>query len=315
MALLPSAPLAFGKLPGIGDFVRAGLRCSVLDSLDQWIQDGILESRRYGTFPEYTGIQERMGFVYSVPHVPEVLIGSLAMSHDRVGRRYPFFVAHATSQRGLDPRDLPFWPVVWSNAIESCADLIGKGAEMNDPSEPGMMIGRLPGIKSPADRAARHEHLLDLNRTTLGQFTESVWPENTALSSRHLFQRLLEVARPGRGAAAPTLGLSFPLPEENEGVSAVAVWLEIVRKLWPGRPEWPVVAWSLDPGKNRRLVVFPQGAPRKAFGTVVGLSADARLVVILDEPPGRITLPPVPQRYERLIERPDLPLAAFLAAL
>lgn len=315
MALLSSAPLAFGKLPGIGDFVKAGLRCTILDSLDQWIQDGILESRRYGTFPEYSGIQERMGFVYSVPHISEVLVGCLAMSHDRVGRRYPFFVAQATPQRGLDPRDLPFWPVVWEKTIVSCADIIEKGADVQDPAEIGRMIGGLSGIRNPADRADRHAHLMDLNKTTLGQFIESVWPEQTSTFSRYLFQRLFELARPGRGAAVPTLGLSFPLPEKNEGINAVAVWLEIVRKLWPGRPEWPVVAWSVDPGKNRRLVVFPQGVPRKAFGAVVGLSQDDRQVARLDVAPERAMLPQIPPRYERLIERPDLPLAAFLAAL
>lgn len=315
MVALSSAPVAFGKVPGIGDFVKAGMRCSVLDSLDQWIQDGLLESRRYGSIPEYNGIQERKGFIYSSPHLPEILVGSLAMSHDRVGRRYPFFVAHATSQRGLDPRELPFWTITWEGVVTSGAEIISKSEDAHDPAIIGRLIGDLSGMKNPADRMARHSHLLDLNKTTYGQFVNAVWPDQADTSMRHLFQRLLNVARPGRGAATPTLGLSFPLPEETDGINAVAVWLEIVRKLWPGRPEWPIVFWSIDPGENRRLIVFPQGAPRKAFGAVVGLFQDDRQVVPLDAIPERGMPPPIPPRYERLIERPDLPLAAFLAAL
>jgi len=96
----------FGKLPCAGDFVHRRLPRSLLDGLDNWLQQGMSQLR--ATYPtDWRGI-------YGMAHtwncaIPgsftqggETLIGLLAPSRDRVGREFPLWAGVALDA-GVSP--------------------------------------------------------------------------------------------------------------------------------------------------------------------------------------------------------------------
>ena len=88
-----------GKLPSHGDFLWSGNRVAIRMLLEEWLQMGMLQGRsQYGD-----------GWGDQLAHAPiwnmllpsrvvgeeKIVVGCLAPSVDRVGRRYPFFVGYA----------------------------------------------------------------------------------------------------------------------------------------------------------------------------------------------------------------------------
>jgi type VI secretion system protein ImpM len=316
MADIQSAVLAFGKIPAQGDFVRLGARSTTVDYLDTWLQEGLTELKRQrGSQPD-DGEPRPVHLIYSTPFAPEVLVGALVMSRDRVGRRYPLLVARALHRSFLDVRHVPFWPVVWHRLLREAASLAVQAVTELDAARLAERLETLPPLPDPANETLQRAHAEALRRATAADFWTTLWGDDEAVAKYAVFSRLLESFRPGRRTAVPAFGLSFPTARNGAPLAAEAVWLDAVWRLLQRPTELPVLAWSTG-DTGGRLVIFPAGAPRGSAAAVLGGEVNARLILEMDAPLARPTdaVVSLPHRYGTLLEAPDLPLAAFLNSL
>ena len=90
----------FGKLPSLGDFLRAGLPAGFASAWDEWLQDAMITARgRLGDSWNDTYLSAPI-WRFSLPvgqAGPAAVSGIMMASVDRVGRQFPltFVTAHA----------------------------------------------------------------------------------------------------------------------------------------------------------------------------------------------------------------------------
>lgn len=87
---------AFGKMPGMGDFLRLNLPVAFTQAWDEWLQAGMLsaQSRLGGRWSE-SYLSAPIWRFSLLPGVagPEAVSGVMMPSVDRVGRQYPLTLA------------------------------------------------------------------------------------------------------------------------------------------------------------------------------------------------------------------------------
>jgi len=109
----PKPPAAWGKLPAFGDFTRTRVTVAQVEDWQRWLERhpvAELGDQRAHALP--------WSFVLSPGCLPfsggHYVIGAIAESCDRVGRRHPFVLYQTVSRRWLAnnmdaPRNLLFW--------------------------------------------------------------------------------------------------------------------------------------------------------------------------------------------------------------
>jgi type VI secretion system protein ImpM len=113
----------FGKLPGHGDFVRAGLPEDIVAGWDLWVRAGLAESR--ATLGEAWLAAFLEAPVWRLRIAPGLLgvsglAGVLAPSVDRTGRYFPLMLGAATATPP-DPAAAPAW---FGALAEAVADAV-----------------------------------------------------------------------------------------------------------------------------------------------------------------------------------------------
>jgi type VI secretion system protein ImpM len=106
-----SRPLAgwYGKLPCTGDFVGRGLSHDVHGRVEEWIGGGLIQLRH--RLPDWQVLfSESPIWSFVLPRdvlAPEPLLGCIAPSADRVGRRFPLVALRAASSPLSINEDMP----------------------------------------------------------------------------------------------------------------------------------------------------------------------------------------------------------------
>lgn len=85
----------FGKHPGYGDFVRAGLTEAVVKSLGDWLEAVLPDVRdQVGEhWPDYWDAAQDVRFWMGPSILNKTICGVLRPSRDKVGRRFPLVLA------------------------------------------------------------------------------------------------------------------------------------------------------------------------------------------------------------------------------
>lgn len=207
--LQPTA--CFGKTPRHGDFVRHRVG-PALRAFDEWAGRAVYQGRREPAFDAAYDAEAIVRFVWSPPRASVPLVGALAPSRDRSGRRYPFIVA--AEAPGL---------ACTSDAPECLAPFFdAAGALARDAARGLVDHYGLVERAAEIDAALPVAGSASLGRS-LGAFGVSVWGDPEDERKPALFRSLLAVLR---GAED---GLRFPL-----GATAAAdarAWLTLVEHL------------------------------------------------------------------------------------
>ncbi|MEB2844182.1 type VI secretion system-associated protein TagF [Rhizobiales bacterium RZME27] len=118
----------FGKLPSHGDFVSTGLRRSVQDALDAWLQAGIAKAHHHAgenweqifrNMPAWRFVAERG--VWG----PVTVAGVIVPSRDRVGRSFPLVITAQLHEFADDTRKLCL-DETWFLALEALAETVSR---------------------------------------------------------------------------------------------------------------------------------------------------------------------------------------------
>ena len=322
-----SGPLAFGKIPAKGDFVRLGGPSPALDRFDRWAQDALLDTKTYRRSLPDTAASPTLRVAFVPESGPHVLVGACRLSQDKVGRRYPFFAGRAVDRHLLSAADAPRWPVRWAALFDAAAALVEAGTESRAPL--GTLSSRLQALPpAPASLRQRGDSLRrydDALRTLPATaLWKATWGSADASEKSVLFYRLRHATQAGAGRDPKNCGLVFPLPALSESVEpehAVAAWAEIAWRT-AGRSAHPPSLWWTEPdaGRPGRLGVFFGRVPARAFSLLLGEAPrDAPGLCVLDAAPAGLRPADaalgLPDRLGRLLEAPDLPLGTFLSSL
>ena len=137
----------YGKHPGWGDFVQAGLPLPLLAPLESWL-DAVMTETRAALGPDWEPVWDRDGTARPVLRFwlgeelwGQPVCGVMAASRDRVGRRFPLLMLAAgcpVPPPVLDPVQ------AWYDAAE--AHLRGR---LSDPAAGGAPAALLDGLDVP----------------------------------------------------------------------------------------------------------------------------------------------------------------------
>ena len=321
-----SGPLAFGKIPAKGDFVRLGGASPALDRFDRWAQEALVAAKAQpGPLPDASDTPTvRVAFVPEAG--PHVLVGACRLSRDRVGRRYPFFAGRSVDRRLLEAPLAARWPVHWAALFDAAAALVDAGVQGR--AEPDVLASRLQALPpAPTSLRQRTEPLRRyddaLRARPAAQLWQATWGSPDAGEKPLLFHRLRTATGAGVRREPPTCGLVFPLPTDAsalEAEHAIAVWAEVAWRT-AGRPPRPPSLWwtEPEPGRAARLGVFFGDVPPAALAFLQGGPIDDAPGLSVLDAPGVLRAADavlgLPDRLGWLLEAPDLPLGTFLDSL
>jgi type VI secretion system protein ImpM len=135
----------YGKLPCAGDFVRRGLDQAIRAAVDRWLQEGLARERLTWSVPARPWRFAAATGVFG----PTALAGLLASSHDKVGRRFPIFLAAEprASQTGAEEE-------TWFTAAETLLQEALTGARDADALAQGLAALERPWVVGRLAEAA-----------------------------------------------------------------------------------------------------------------------------------------------------------------
>ena len=230
----------FGKLPSALDFVRVNHDHPESVQLDRWLQAGLQRLAARGReWP--SGF---MQFVFVAAAARHALVGVVAPSRDRAGRRFPITVYGRVPMTAL-PEGTALLPLA-SQDFLAAARAVLERVDAHGPGELGHALRRLR-VPQPRDLAAESARRREGRRT---------WPsgtqERSVCSVVEARQRLLQ---PQRSASVGIECFDCPVAS----VLDVASWAGIM-ELTLGHASSYV--WSAAPGEPRMLLA-PGALPER----------------------------------------------------
>ena len=326
---LRPGPVAFGKIPAKGDFVRLGTASPVLDRFDRWAQEAMRAAEAQRQVLPDTDRTPTVRVAFAPPDSPHVLVGACRLSGDRVGRRYPFVAGRSVDRRLLDTPLAPRWPIHWAALFDGAADLVDAAVEGH--AAPDVLASRLQqlppaptSLRKGTEPLRRYDEAL--RARPAADLWTATWGSPDASEKPVLFHRLRAAtgAADGPRREPAACGLVFALPTDATGLDpehVAAAWAEIAWRT-AGRPPRPPSLWwtEPEPGAPGQLGVFFGDVPPSALALLLGRPLeDAPGLCVLGAPPGALrpadAALALPDRLGRLLEAPGLPLGTFLDSL
>jgi len=226
-----ASPGLYGKLPSHGDFVRLRAAEEPARSWVLWLEQGSEAAKRAG---DAAG-GEPVRFLFRPAGAARALLGVVAGSVDKVGRRFPLAV---------------FIPVECSEVSAGFPALIAAAEPFLEAST---TLIELAARLSPADLTARVEALPCPHPADLGAAEAEAREAAVRQSGRELLERLLGATADQQAYALHCVRSACHQAREREGGARGIVlacparsrsdrwfWLELARRLlpWPGPPSF-----------------------------------------------------------------------------
>lgn len=283
----------FGKIPTKADFVGVNASGAVVQELDQWLQNGMLQ------FLDNEDWQHRFDelpvcfFNYHARNGDDV-IGAMISSADTSGRRYPFFIFQMlrTEERSdVLPCINTLGEIFASEAQNILIDLVHRKVAV-DPAEPLQEL-RLFNAQDVTLYQRIHERFLhNFSFDDIARALAWGWPEFVASACLYRVHYAMQCWLEG-GIQAVML----PLPPERGLKRPVAdLWQQWFGGVCPKGT--PVMSLLIDDFMRPRLLLMPVWQSAEQFFEVLSNPSDRRLCIDVLSPfadgevhPGELPLP------------------------
>lgn len=244
----PTAAL-FGKLPCALDFVRENHCSAESIALDRWLQ-AALQRLAARNRPWPSG---ELTFTFAID-VEHSLVGVVADSRDRAGRRFPVAVYARVARPPQVSRGTAALVLASQDFVAGARALLAFGAALS-PAEIPQRLRRLRPPGAAEVQAAAEEIASELAARSLAEFAAPLFAG--ARAPERCARAALEQLR-GRRSYAGDGGACFDCPVRSaRDVAVWTHWLELAH----GRPS--AALWDL-PGRERALLALgplPERAP------------------------------------------------------
>lgn len=225
------AVCGFGKIAGLGDFVRTPNPGEEMLAFEAWLTRAMETAEaKSNSFRDKFAAAGAYGFVWSAALDKKnrgMLAGVLHPSVDAVGRRYPVVIAAplpATAFAG-QPHAAPLvLHEFWSHAANAAA----RASKMRSQAE---FHAEVASIQPPsADGTVASS---DYESWSRGQRAADVWSQlfgdAAERASKWSLYMLVEAVKPYRGQELPPLPLGMRVPLGTERARTAAMWTDLVR--------------------------------------------------------------------------------------
>jgi type VI secretion system protein ImpM len=227
----------YGKHPDADDFLRLNAGSPELRALDEWLSGALAASERLiadweAIYPEAPTVS----FIFDWGESKDTcLLGTLAPSSDRAGRRFPL-VLFAEVDLGLLAQEFPQVPslsfITQAQAIHARQQGLGREQLM----EAARALGP-PAAATFASARQRQEEYLDT--TTLQQAFGNTGGDGWLDHAINELQQVCSEVGPDR--PLPRFGVRIPLG--NPPAAQAGLWLGLIQQMCPARIV-PNALWS-----------------------------------------------------------------------
>ena len=313
---------AFGKAPGMGDFLRVGSAGRAGECFDEWIQQGLAhaEGKRGPAWAEAYGTGAPWAFMYRPPRsagvagVQEGVVGVMQPSADSVGRRYPLVVCAAAPCRVPWPHVLP---LAFGEFLDGAASVLLDPAAGASAAHMHAALARVPHpTLHYADLSARDYEVWAAS-TPLRQAWSVLYGGEQELAPAQAVYTIVEAVAPFRGEDAPETRLALRLPLGVGGAAAAAFWIDVVRRLSRSPLEVRTCFWSSD-GRTGTMLLQLGTTPAGSLGELWAPDANSEQVCELTAYSGadsRALLARVAPGVADVMQAPGALVSDFLARL
>jgi len=313
-------PCAFGKVPHVGDFIRARADLPPIPTFEAWVTDGMgsAHSRRPAWAQEF-GRGAPYAFVYRPPaKSPQgtLLVGVMRPSHDAVGRLFPL-VFGAVTEAAPFASAPHLLPLVLGDFLE----LAGHASLRADAiTQPQQLEAHVASLNPPMfdARAAYYDYSAFSQQTGVGGALSAIYGESWSFRAPHAVHTIVEALKPVRGREPPDTRLSLRLPLGVAGTAAVAFWLDVVRAAGAWQRTVPTFFWCADDSSGSLLLQLGD-TPQSSLSELWSPDDNADLVCDLVASTTTInpsrSLEALPRNVAAALYSPITPVSAFVDAL
>lgn len=308
---------AFGKTPGMGDFLRVGSAGRAGECFDEWIQQGLAqaEARRGPGWTEAYGNGAPWAFIFRPPRSvgTQGLVGVMQPSVDSVGRRYPLVVCAAAPCRVPWPHVLP---LAFGDFLDGAVSVLLDPAARTSAAHMHAALARVPPpALHHADLSARDYEVWAAS-TPLRQAWSILYGEPDLAPAQAVYT-IAEAVAPFRGEDAPETRLALRLPLGAGGAAAAAFWIDLVRRLSRSVSEVRSCFWSAD-GRTGTMLLQLGTTPPSSLGELWSPDANSEQVCELTVSSGadsRASLARVAPAVADVMQAPGALVTDFVARL
>jgi type VI secretion system protein ImpM len=310
---LTSAPLAFGKLRTRGDFVRTPGYNETCRHFDSFLERSLSwANERQGKGWAAAFMQGGIvAFAYRPPEATgdaSLLVGVMAPSHDSVGRRYPLVLAvRAPLAPFLQAPHVV--PLVFADFFEAAAERLAgalRTASVDELTACVHALGPVP-LSGVAEATALYEAWA--HRTALSQVWAALFLEWGTTLPRVALHMVLASTSPFRGIEGPSVGLGLRLPLGGAAATALAFWVDVVRRAARWERTVPSVFWCPD---DSLVLQLGDDLPPTLLGDLWGSSGESEQLFSLGHARQAADIFTLPAAVEALLAIDDAPVRTLL---
>jgi type VI secretion system protein ImpM len=277
---------AFGKIPQMGDFVRAGGR--LIPSFEKWLEEGMAggEKRHREAWPRLYAAGMTCAFTFRPP-APEkdgsVLMGVLKPSRDSVGRKFPLvlFGRYPEKQAAAAPHLLPLLFEPFAIAAKRAMQEGEKATSASDfQKHLDPLHAPLPGLDHVEGRYDIWSY-----GTSLNAFWLMIYGDEQSLAPLHALKSIREAVAPFSHQENSTTQVGVRLPLGGGGIAAAAFWLDVIRRIAHWRSTTPTCFWSLE-GPAPSILIQLGATPPSSLAELWSPDSDSQCICDLTVSPG-----------------------------
>jgi type VI secretion system ImpM family protein len=236
----------FGKVPQMGDFVRAGGR--IAPSFEAWLEAGMAsgEKRHRDAWPTYYAGGATHVFAFRMPATDKdgtVLVGLLRPSRDAVGRRFPLVVFGRVPDRQFVAAP-HLMPLLLESFAGAARTMMAHGEEAKAASELGTHV--LAQFSLPPMETVEEPYDVWSHGTSLSVLWTMIYGDARSLSPLYALKSIHEVLGPSPARENTSTPLGLRLPIGDGGLAAAAFWLDLVRRILRGWSTVPTCFWAIQ---------------------------------------------------------------------
>ncbi len=317
---LPPVPVAvgaYGKVPKMGDFVRAGAKPH--PAFEQWLEAGMAagEKKHAAAWPGVYGKGPIHAFVFKPPvRDGGLLVGVLKPSHDSVGRKFPLVVFAQIGERDVSPYP-HLLPLLLGDFLESATAASVDANAVTSASEYQERIARV-ALPSVYTDAVATEYDAWTRSTPVSVAWAAIYGSAESDAPLGALKAIREALGPFGERENLTTPLAVRLRLGSAGIAAAVFWLDIVRRVARWRATTPTCFWSFDGDDGSILIQLGQVTP-SALAELWSPDPDSDHVVNLLGVTANEHRPQLISSFPRplgmLLEGGDAPVAELLGLL
>lgn len=221
----------FGKVPGRGDFVKTAGNLALLDKLDDWLAQTMMQ---FSENPRWKIVYDNLhalDFALLGTQKSGLVAGRIVPSSDQAQRRYPFLTL--VSAETNDPAlSISFSPVIFSSLWHYLAAQSQAVVAAVDPAKPLQNLASRPVSVSLGGRVFKPAFEDFLTENTMDSLSRMLYTGDFTGSVRQLMLALGLLLQPvmagGNGIQADK-SLVLPLPGSgNYSYYAATFWMHLI---------------------------------------------------------------------------------------